>query len=76
MINLMLEGVAEWVTLEESPSRRSRVTISPGVRTGWNFQRGEAQTIIGVGLPVVFADDGSHNAAVLLYLSYESRFRK
>ena len=43
----------------------------PGVRTGWNV--GDAQTIIGFGVPVRFADASAATGA-FLYFSYELPF--
>lgn len=70
MVHLMLEGVAEFV--EAGPSRETVTTISPGLRAGWN--RGEAQTVVGVAVPVQFAY-GRTDASVLAYFSYETEWR-
>ena len=73
MVNLMLEAVAEYVDdeTELSPRYSTRITLVPGVRTGWNI--GETQTIIGAGVPLTFSDE-SPRAALFLYLSYELPF--
>jgi hypothetical protein len=73
MLNVMLESLVEWTRDDVSDARHARVTVSPGMRTGWNV--GETQTILGVGVPVVFAD-GAHNAGVILYASYELPFKR
>lgn len=64
MINLMLEGV---VLFGDS------VTLSPGIRGGWNF--GDRQLVIGAALPITRAN-GQCWAAVLAYFSYELAFRQ
>jgi len=51
--------------------RTRRVTVLPGFRTGWNI--GEVQAIVGLGVPVSFSD-GSANAGVFGYFSYELPF--
>jgi hypothetical protein len=75
MINLMLEGVAE--RYDESTGlvsrHANRYTVVPGVRTGWNI--GHAQTIVGIGLPIVFAD-GSHHTGAFVYFSHELPFAR
>lgn len=62
MLHAMLETLLEGA---------DRLTLSPGLRVGWN--RGEAQWVIGVAAPVVRED-----AATILsgfgYLSYEFPF--
>ena len=64
MINLMLEGVVEF---------DHSVTVSPGIRGGWNF-RGH-QLVIGAAVPFTRAD-GTTTGAILTYLSYELPFRR
>jgi hypothetical protein len=63
MVNLMLEAVMD---LDEA------VTLSPGIRRGWNF--GEHQLVLGAAVPVSRAD-GRTTAAILTYFSYELPFR-
>jgi DtxR family Mn-dependent transcriptional regulator len=75
MVHLMLENVIEW---EESidgvaTARDTVVTVSPGLRFGWNS--GDAQTIFGLALPVEFAS-GDTSAGVFGYFSYELPFLK
>jgi hypothetical protein len=63
MVNLMLEAVLEF---DEA------LTLSPGVRRGWNF--GEHQLVLGAAVPVIRAG-GRTTAAILTYFSYELPFR-
>ena len=56
MINLMLEGVAEFVALPApfgQTTRAKLMTIAPGIRGGRNI--GDAQFIVGVTVPFSFA---------------------
>jgi hypothetical protein len=66
MFNLMIEALAE---LEEEAAG---LTLSPGVRGGWNV--GEGQVILGGAVPVALTRRTS-DASVLVYLSYEGPFR-
>jgi DtxR family transcriptional regulator, Mn-dependent transcriptional regulator len=73
MLHLMLENVVEW---EESfdgtaTERNTIVTVSPGLRFGWNS--GNAQTIVGLALPFEFTG-GDAGVTVLGYFSYELPF--
>jgi DtxR family Mn-dependent transcriptional regulator len=73
MMHVMLENVVEW---EESvdgstTARDTIVTVSPGLRFGWNS--GNAQTIFGLALPVEFTG-GERGVSVLGYFSYELPF--
>jgi DtxR family Mn-dependent transcriptional regulator len=72
MFNLMLESVFAWQEEIVAPStdRRLATIVSPGFRTGWNI--GEAQAVVGVGVPITFADQTS--TGVFGYLSYELPF--
>jgi hypothetical protein len=71
MLNLMLESVVAWEdTLAEG--RDAVVTLSPGLRTGWNHR--DAQTIVGIAAPVVFTAERT-SAGALVYVSYELPFR-
>ena len=63
MLNLMLEGIVEF---------GEAVTVSPGVRRGWNF--GDKQLVVGLAAPITRAD-GASTVALLTYLSYELPFR-
>ena len=66
LLNLMAEALAEFgedVTL---------LTVSPGLRGGWNA--GDSQTILGVAIPLQI-EKGSRDASLLLYFSYEGPFR-
>jgi DtxR family Mn-dependent transcriptional regulator len=75
MVNVMLESVFEWS--EEiagiSTERTYGSTVIPGVRTGWDI--GEAQTIVGIGVPISFAS-GTIDAGVFGYFSYELPFMR
>jgi DtxR family transcriptional regulator, Mn-dependent transcriptional regulator len=73
MVHLMLENVVEW---EESVDgdgtvRDAIVTISPGMRFGWNS--GEAQSIFGFALPVALSG-GDSGLGAFGYFSYELPF--
>jgi DtxR family transcriptional regulator, Mn-dependent transcriptional regulator len=73
MLNLMLEAVVQWSeeVAVRSTQRRRGATVLPGLRTGWNI--GDAQTIVGVGVPITFAD-GETTAGAFGYFSYELPF--
>lgn len=75
MVNLMLESVAEWEeSIDAGGTRReTALTLSPGVRAGWN--RGAAQMVVGVAMPVTRAGRTS-TLGVFGYLSYEGPFRR
>ena len=73
MVNLMLESIFEWAeTIGDTATERTyATTLLPGVRGGWNI--GEAQVILGVGVPVTFTS-GTTEAGVFGYFSYELPF--
>src|SRR5688572_25838670 len=76
MLNLMMESVVAWEAQAVGnglTSGKKVVTLLPGFRTGWNA--GDAQTIVGFGVPVLIFD-GDSSAGVFLYLSYELPFMK
>ena len=75
MFNVMLESTVEWEEqVEAGVTRRDAVvTLSPGIRTGWN--RGDTQSIIGIAVPVTFSR-GDSSAGVFGYFSYELPFRR
>ena len=62
-LHLMLEGTVEFA---------DSLTMSPGLRRGWNV--GDHQLVIGVAAPITRAD-GRATAALLSYFSYELPFR-
>jgi len=62
MLHVMMETLLEGA---------DRVTLSPGLRVGWN--RGEAQWVIGIAAPVV-REDAVTTLSGLGYLSYEFPF--
>ena len=74
MFNLMLESLAVFRDDAETggKSRSTAVTISPGLRTGWNLA--DQQLIVGVAVPVTFTADTT-NTAAFVYLSYELPFK-
>jgi hypothetical protein len=73
MLHVMLENVIQWeASLQiEGTVRDPFVTVSPGLRFGWNT--GDAQTIFGIAMPVEFAE-GSTNVSAFGYFSYELPF--
>jgi DtxR family transcriptional regulator, Mn-dependent transcriptional regulator len=73
MLNLMLEAVVQWdeEVVIRTTQRRRGATVLPGLRTGWNI--GDAQTIVGVGVPITFAG-GDTTAGAFGYFSYELPF--
>ena len=75
MFNLMLESVFEWPEeiAGDTTDRRHRITVAPGFRTGWNIAN--AQAIVGVGFPTVFASAVA-DTGVFGYFSYELPFSK
>ena len=75
MLNLMLESVFEWAEEIDGLGtvRTYGTTVIPGVRTGWDS--GNAQTIIGIGVPISFAA-GTTDAGVFGYFSYELPFMR
>jgi hypothetical protein len=66
MLNVMFDSVVDF----DDPD--ATVTLSPGLRTGWN--RGDSQIIFGIAVPVEFAG-GSTDRGVFGYFSYELPFR-
>ena len=75
MFNLMLESVFEWPeeVAGTTTERTYATTVIPGFRTGWNV--GEAQAIVGLGVPVSFAS-GTTDTGVFGYFSYELPFMR
>ena len=75
MLNLMLESVFEWPEeVAGTLTERSRATtVIPGFRGGWNV--GDAQAIVGIGVPVTFASGTTENG-VFGYFSYELPFMR
>jgi hypothetical protein len=77
MFHLMLESVASFVAAEtpQGTVERTRlITISPGVRGGWNVAE-DAQVILGFAVPYTRAS-GESSTGVFLYFSYEIPFKK
>ena len=77
MCNLMLESVLAYVDGEVSPGEFRRVrwiTLSPGVRGGWNVAR-DTQIVVGTAVPVSWTE-GKVYPGVFAYFSYELPFKK
>ena len=68
MFNVVLESMVQWERTDLV--RESSVTVSPGIRTGWNL--GTKQVVVGVAVPVTWSD--RRDLAVLGYFSYELPF--
>ena len=76
MVNGMLESVVTYTDTDLPNGQKTRIrsiTLSPGVRGGWNL-KGEKQIVIGAAVPFTRAD-GDGTAALLTYFSYELPFR-
>ena len=73
MVHLMLESVVRWAEeIEEAnTSRHTAVTVSPGLRCGWNS--GDAQSVVGLAVPVGFGR-GDTSVGMFGYFSYELPF--
>jgi len=73
MLHLMLESVVRWEEdIDEGETRHdTAVTVSPGLRFGWNT--GDAQTILGFAMPLGFGR-GDTTVAMFAYFSYELPF--
>jgi hypothetical protein len=74
MVHLMLES---FVAFDESIApegtvRETSLTLSPGVRGGWNA--GDRQIVVGAAVPMTWHD--GQETGVFLYFSYELPFRK
>ena len=63
MLHVMMEALVEGA---------DRITLSPGVRVGWN--RDDAQWVIGIAAPLT-REDAATTLSGLGYLSYEFRFK-
>jgi|KBSSwiStaDraftv2_1062776.scaffolds.fasta_scaffold600934_2 hypothetical protein len=77
MLNLMLESVLLFAAEETAPGRADRqrsLTISPGVRGGWNTAK-DTQLILGAAMPMTRIN-GESSVGVFAYLSYELPFVK
>jgi hypothetical protein len=74
MLNLMLESyvVFEESIGEDGVKRDTAVTLSPGVRGGFNV--GDKQIVLGAALPITWSD--GRDAGLFVYLSYELPFRR
>jgi hypothetical protein len=87
MVHAMLESVLSFDqrVVSQAPSppagvatvsreRGRTLTVSPGVRGGWNLDP-ETQIIVGAAVPVSWTD-GKASAGVFGYFSYELPFRR
>ncbi len=76
MINVMLESVLGFQAAD-SPggvTRTRALTVSPGVRGGWNLPN-DTQVVIGAAVPVT-ESGGTRSVAVFGYVSVELPFKK
>jgi hypothetical protein len=76
MLQLMLEDVVEFEALLDANARRLRrttMTVSPGLRGGWNV--GRNQVVLGAAVPIDASDSG-RSVSVLGYVSLEGPFRR
>jgi DtxR family Mn-dependent transcriptional regulator len=76
MFNVMLESIFQWteeIAGATTTERNYGTTLIPGFRTGWNV--GEAQAIVGVGVPVSFSS-GTSDTGFFGYFSYELPFSR
>lgn len=76
LVHIMVESVLDWpheIRGPDQSARETRFTISPGLRTGWNF--GDRQLVLGVAMPAIFLE-GESNAGLFGYFSYELPFRR
>ena len=75
MVNLMVESVI--TSLEEvadgSAARHRALTVSPGLRGGWNI--GDTQLVLAAAVPVTY-EQGRASTAAVTYLSYELPFTR
>jgi hypothetical protein len=71
MVHLMLETLVN-TEPDGNGGRDASTTISPGLRTGWNF--GEKQFVVGAAVPISLGAERS--VALLGYVSYELRFTR
>ena len=77
MVNLMLESVVGWQAGDSESGaveHTANITISPGVRGGWNLKE-DTQIVIGAALPVT-RSAGDTSVALFMYFSYELPFKK
>ena len=75
MLNVMLESLLEFeqfLDADGAAIRERTVTISPGLRGGWNI--GPRQLVVGAALPVS-RSQGESSVALLTYFSYELPFK-
>jgi FeoA domain len=75
MLHVMMEGLVEWRedVVVRRTDRHTAVTLSPGVRTGFNA--GESQTVLAVALPIERVA-GQSTVGLVVYLSHELPFAR
>jgi DtxR family transcriptional regulator, Mn-dependent transcriptional regulator len=73
MVHLMLETLVRWIEeIDGVDTRRdTSVTVSPGLRFGWNS--GDAQSVFGLAVPLRFGQ-GDTTVGMFGYFSYELPF--
>jgi hypothetical protein len=76
--NVLLEGLVEWnetVNDARAIERETTFTISPGLRTAFNFP-GEKQLVLGLAMPISFTRDKPTDYGVFFYVSFEHNVLK
>jgi hypothetical protein len=76
MVQLMLEDVVAFEAFLDAtahPRRRTTMTVSPGLRGGWNV--GRNQVVLGAAVPIDSSTEG-RSVSVLGYVSFEGPFRR
>lgn len=74
--NFMLEALREWnesVDAIGQIERERSYTVAPGFRYAFNLDAG--QLVVGSSLPIRFVQGTSADYGVLLYMSFEHKFR-
>jgi DtxR family Mn-dependent transcriptional regulator len=75
MLQLMFETVVGFheAIREEGTARETAVTLSPGLRGGWNL--GDRQLVLGIAVPITWVED-TRDTGAFGYLSYELPFKR
>ena len=75
MVNLMLESLVSFdeTIAETGPSRERAITLSPGIRGGWDV--GEKQIVVGFAVPTMWRGSDAITGA-FMYFSYELPFTR
>ena len=73
MIHVMMEALVEWRedVVVARTDRHTAVTLSPGLRTGFNA--GDSQTVVAVAMPVERVA-GHSTFGLIVYFSHELPF--